>query len=116
MRPKIFDHLFNDDRMFVLEISRVKVSSAFPSSEPQIKWAVITRRNVPSYPLHRSDTFNTYEEAKQFYLRIVLETPRVSLDNRSPDPIPTLEQYILWLKEYKLYDPILNPTVEVKKE
>ncbi|MCF8239741.1 MAG: hypothetical protein K9J16_00035 [Melioribacteraceae bacterium] len=109
MKPKIFDYLFNDDRMFVLEISQVKVSNLTSAVEPQNKWAVITRRNVPGYPPHRSDNFNTYEEAKDFYHKIVVQTPRVSLGEKSPYPTPTIEQYKNWLCENNLYDPLLNP-------
>lgn len=116
LRPKIFDYLFNDDRMFVLEISQVKVSSLTSNEIPKKKWSVSTIRNVPGYPNQRIDTFDSFEEAKEFYYSIVVQTPRKSLNEKPPNPPPTLEEYTSWLKEQKLYDPILNPTAEVKKE
>lgn len=115
LRPKIFDYLFNDDRMFVFEISQVKVSSLTSNETPKKKWAVSTIRNVPGYPNHRIDNFDTYEEAKEFYHKIVVQTPRVSLKEKSPSPLPTVEQYTVWLKENKLYDPVLNPNTNVNK-
>jgi hypothetical protein len=109
MRPLIFDMLYRDDRMFVLEISRVSVNGM-----PQ--WAVITRRNVLGYPPTRSDIFQSQEEAISYFNRIAPETPRVSLGNRPPNPIPTLEQYLKWLKSEALYDPVLNPEAPVRDE
>lgn len=109
MKPKIFDLLFKDDRMFVMEVCPV-LTSTLTSSDPPIKqWAVITRRNVPGYPPHRSDSFATRAEAFNFYEKVVIETPLVSLANKSRDPLPTIEEYTHWLKDEGLYDPILNP-------
>ena len=109
MRPLIFDMLFKDDRMFVLEIAPVTASSPTSISPAKREWAVITRRNVPGYPPSRCDTFPTREEALAYFKRVVVETPRVSLDNQPPAPAPALEQYTSWLKSEDLYDPILNP-------
>lgn len=100
MRPLIFDMLFNDDRKFVMEISRVSVNG-----EP--KWAVITRRNVPDYPAFRTDSFETREEALEYYKTIVVETPLVSLNGKSPNPRKTIEEYKQWLVEMQLTDDYL---------
>lgn len=108
MRPQIFDMLFKDDRMFVLEVSPVTTSSMDSTGTDRHKWAVITRRNVPGYPPYRSDTFTTRAEALQYYNQVVVETPRVSLGNKSPNPVPSLEEYQSWLVAENLYDPILN--------
>ena len=113
MRPLIFDMLFNDDRIFVLEISRVKVVSTAFKSKPQYKWAVITKRNLAGYPPYSTKTFSTYEIAKDYYLKVVVETPRKSLGEKSPNPTPSLDQYTQWLKRNNFYDPILNPNEEV---
>jgi hypothetical protein len=100
MRPLIFDMLFNDDRKFVMEISRVTVNG-----EP--KWAVITRRNVPDYPAFRSDSFETREEALEYYKNVVVETPLVSLNGQSPNPRKTIEEYKQWLIDKGLTDNYL---------
>lgn len=116
MRPLIFDLLFKDDRMFVLELSQVTTRSLTSSASEQMEWAVITRRNVPGYPPHRSDSFATRTEALTYYSKVVVETPRVSLDNQSPSPSPTLADYTAWLVAENLYDPILNPDAAVKSD
>ena len=104
MRPLIFDHLFHDDRVFVLEITPVESSSTEAvvlapnlSSKRARQWAVVTRRNVPGYPAHRVDRFNTESEAVDFYKCTVSSTPRRSTGERPPDPVPTLEEYEAWL-------------------
>jgi len=116
MRPKIFDLLFKDDRMFVLEVCPVTTRSLTSSAPEKQEWAVITRRNVPGYPPHRSDTFPNRGEAIDYYKKVVIETPRVSLGNKSPVPPPTLEAYTSWLVTENLYDPILNPSAPVKSD
>jgi hypothetical protein len=109
MRPKIFDLLFKDDRMFVLEVCPITTSTLASGKPPQKEWGVITRRNVPGYPPYRTDSFPSRSEAVSFYKKIVIETPRVSLGNKSPDPLPTIEEYTRWLLDEGIYDPLLNP-------
>ena len=117
MRPLIFDMLFHDDRIFVLEISPIESRDATSTvldlsgktSRPK-EWAVVTRRNVPGYPPHRVDHFPSRAEAVAYYKRVVVQTPRKSLGEKSPDPAPTLEAYTAWLAEENLFDPVLNPT------
>ena len=116
MRPKIFDLLFKDDRMFVLEVSPVTTRSLTSSAPEKHEWAVITRRNVPGYPPHRSDTFPSRTEAVEYYKNVVVETPRVSLGNKAPAPPPTPEAYTSWLIAENLYDPLLNPNAPVKPD
>jgi len=110
MRPKIFDLLFHDDRMFILEIAPVATRDLMSSAPARSEWAVITRRNVPGYPPHRTDAFPTRSEAIEYYKRVVVHTPRVSLGEKPPESPPTLEAYEAWLVAEKLYDPVLNPT------
>lgn len=123
MRPKLFDVLFHDDRMYVLEICRASQSP--PDANGLVStqlggihhagagskriWALVTRRNVPGYPPTRSDSFDSYSDAVDYYKTVVVTTPRVSLGERPPEPAPTLQQYVDWLKSEKLYDPLLNP-------
>lgn len=116
MRPEIFDHLFKDDRMFVLEVCPVTTRHLTSSEPAKHEWAVITRRNVPGYPPHRSDTFSTKNEAVEFYKKVVVETPRVSLGHKLPTPPPTIEAYTSWLIAENLYDPLLNPSAPVNPD
>lgn len=100
MRPT---KLLKDDRLFRLEIrtwSELKERS----------WAVITFHNLLfGYLPARQDYFASREDALAYYLKIVVETPRVSLDNHPPDPLPSIEKYTIWLKAENIYDPVLNP-------
>lgn len=116
MRPKIFDLLFKDDRMFVLEVCPVTTSTLTSSDPPKKQWGVITRRNVPGYPPHRTDSFPTRSETVSFYKQVVVETPRVSLGNKSPIPLPTIEEYTRWLIDEVLYDPLLNPDAPINED
>ncbi len=115
MRAPIFDLLFHDDRMFVLEITPIESSDgtsvvlAPELSGSKVKeWAVVTRRNVQGYPPHRVDRFPTQLEAIGFYEKTVVSTPRKSLGEKSPNPIPTVQQYTAWLVQENLFDPVLN--------
>lgn len=116
MRPKILDLLFKDDRMFVLEVCPVTTRDLMSNTPEKQQWAVITRRNVPGYPPYRSDSFSTRAEAIEYYKKVVVETPRVSLGKKSPVPPPTLEAYTSWLVAENLYDPILNPNAPAKSD
>lgn len=122
---------YNDDRMYVLEISRVSVSAIDedglqtveifrpdnkkPPEGQKIVWALVTRRNTWNYPPTRTDEFDTREEAKAYYKKVVVTTPLISLGRRSPTPTPSLEHYTEWLKSQNLFDPLLNPAGEQRK-
>ncbi len=116
MRPLIFDLLFHDDRMFVLEVSAVESANdgsvTLPSDRNALnakEWAVVTRRNVPGYPPVRVDRFPTRDQAVEFYKATIVSTPRKSAREQSPEPLPTLEEYTQWLAQENLFDPLLNP-------
>ena len=47
-------------------------------------------------------------EARLGYKKVVVETPRVSLGNKSPEPTPTLDQYTSWLVAEYLFDALLK--------
>lgn len=111
-RPLILDFLFKDDRKFMLEICPVETRSLTSNEQPEKKWAIITRRNVPGYPPYRTDQFKTRNEALNYYKKIVVETPRVSLDNKPLTAIPSLDKYKEWLVDENLFDPILNPRIK----
>ena len=113
MRPKIL-LLLKDDRVFVLEICRSQSTALGSGEEPRGEWSVVTRRNEFDYPPVRVDPFPSYAEALAYYRKVVVETPRVSLDEKSPEPPPSLDAYQAWLIAKGLYDPVLNPTVPVK--
>ena len=115
MRPKIFDLLFKDDRMFVLEVCPITTSTLTSSDRPKKEWGVITRRNVPGYPPYRTESFLSQSEAVSYYKKEVIETPRDSLGNKSPDPLPTIEEYTRWLLDAGLYDPLLNPDASLNE-
>ena len=115
MRPLIFDLLFHDDRMFVLEVTPVEsgdnesvVLAADLKPEAVKEWAVVTRRNVPGYPPVRVDRFPSQGQAIEFYKKTVVSTPRKSMGEKSPDQVPTLQQYTAWLVQESLFDPVLN--------
>jgi len=82
-----------DDRMFVLELRRAGKSS------DKSEWLLVTRRNVRGYPPKRVDDFEDYETARAYMEKVEPETPRLSLDERPPDPIPTIEKHRAWVKE-----------------
>lgn len=96
--------------MFVLEVTPVNSQDGTSAARDKHKWGVVTRRNVPGYPPHRVDSFPTRSEAVDYYRRVVVQTPRKSLGEKSPDPLPTLESYTAWLVNENLFDPILNPS------
>lgn len=115
---------YNDDRMYVLEITRGVVSkpdaqgftttltrddgtSALGEGERRM-WLLITRRNVRNYPPMRQDMFETKDEALAYYKQLVVTTPRLSLGGKGFQPTPTLEEYTAWLKSENLFDPVLN--------
>jgi hypothetical protein len=111
MRPQIFDMLFHDDRMFVLELSPVETRTGNEPSKNE--WSVITRRNVTGYPPYRSDTFPTRADALDYYKKVVVSTTLVSLGGKPISSQLTIEEYQRWLIAKNLYDPILNPSAPV---
>jgi len=85
-----------DDRMFVLEISRVTTRSMTSTNERQ-QWAVIERRNVFGYPPTRCKEFDRRDAAVAFLKELAPQTPRVSLDGESPSPLPSWDEFQSWL-------------------
>jgi len=101
--------------MFVLEVTPVEsgdnesvVLAASLRPEATKEWAVVTRRNVPGYPPSRVDRFPSRGQAIEFYKTTIVSTPRRSLGEKSPDPVPTLQQYTEWLVQGNMFDPVLN--------
>jgi hypothetical protein len=85
-----------DDRMFVLEISRVTTWSMTSTNERQ-QWAVIERRNVFGYPPTRCKEFDRRDAAVAFLKELAPQTPRVSLDGESPSPLPSWDEFQSWV-------------------
>ena len=82
--PHTENETYIDDRIYVLELRRSGAKSG---------WLLVTRRNTRGYPPTRTDEFEDYETAKAYMEKIESEVPRVSLDGRPPDPIPSLEDH-----------------------
>jgi hypothetical protein len=91
-----------DDRLFRLEV----VEWSGLKDRP---WAVATIHNLLGRIPAREDYFASREDALDYYLKVVVETPRVSFGGHPPDPVPSIEQYTAWLKSENLYDQVLNP-------
>lgn len=81
-----------DDRLFILHLTVAEKAG-------QRVWAVVTRRNCEGFPPFRVDEFKTQEEATSFVRKIEPTTPRHSLGGRAPDPPPSHEQYLQWLRD-----------------
>ena len=94
-----------DDRVFILELTRVTTRSLTQADAPIARWAVIIRRNVAGFPPFHSDDFESREEALQYLHQIAPQTPRVSLGGRSPKPTPSLPEFKAWLAASGL-DPL----------
>jgi ankyrin repeat protein len=111
--------MFNDDRMFVFEIAPVTTTNPNPQlishSTESKEWAVITHRNVTGYPSTQIITFPTRSDAVAHYEKVVVETPRVSLEKSPPNPKLSLMEYTSWLKTENYYDPLLNPDAPTAK-
>jgi hypothetical protein len=95
--------VLKDDRVFRLEVV------AWNRAVKGRAWVVVAIHNVIGRIPARQDYFATREDALDYYLKIVVETPRASLGDHSPDPLPSIEQYTAWLKSENIYDPVLNP-------
>lgn len=85
-----------DDRMFVLEIARALPSS--PPNATDMPWILVTRRNVRGYPPTRADDFATWQAAADYVRQVEPTTPRISLGGRSPDPVPTYDEFVAWCR------------------
>ncbi|MBT3487541.1 hypothetical protein [Desulfobacula sp.] len=106
---------YNDDRMYVLALSKCTMKEDAEIIETIIHyedipsnfiWCVVTYRNVKRYRATRVDPFNSKNEAKSYFEHVEPQTPLVSLGGRSPiNPLP-YEKYIEWKQanNFKEYD------------
>src|SRR3979411_2982362 len=87
--------LYNDDRIFVLPISRCKATvdsdgivttTIYHDSPPaDAKWGLVTYRNTERYPAVRGDDFRSLEEARAYLERVEPTVPLISLGGVSPE-------------------------------
>ncbi len=107
-----------DDRMYILTVVRCIGGRPVPSDplgsgEGGPYWLVSTRRNVPGLRVTRGDAFDTREEAIAYMEELEVATPRVSLDGRAPDPLPSLEAHRRWLQENNLKPSYIEPAPDI---
>ncbi len=107
--------IYNDDRLFVLHISKCTVRIAeddvtettiYHEEAPRVvKWCVVTYRNVERYPAIRVDHFESFKAAEDYMKEVEPTVPLISLGGKSPkNPLP-YDQFLKWksenhLKEY----------------
>ena len=82
-----------DDRLFVLEVRQVE-----DRREGEEKWALITRRNTWNYPVYRADGFATKQEDIDYLISVEPETPRISLEGKSPEETPDINEHRDWVR------------------
>jgi len=102
-----------DDRLFVLYLCAGKVeiedgaiwTTIYHENPPEDHiWCVVTYKNCNRYPLYRIDSFYKKEDALGYIKKIEPETPLISLEGKSPQNLPSFEEYLLWKKENNLKD------------
>lgn len=81
--------VYFDDRLFILDLQQAK------KGDREV-WAVTTRRNIKGFPPRRVDDFKTKEEAVSYLKEVEPSTPRISLHGKSPNPVPSYEEYLKW--------------------
>lgn len=100
--------VFHDDRMFLLHVCKVTVERAgdqrcitihHEQAPEDHDWGVVYYKNSGSYPAHKTDFFETEEEALEFYHKVAPQCPRVSLGGRGAGPAFTFQLYSAWLHE-----------------
>jgi len=114
--------LYNDDRMFVMAVSKctVRTDSEFVETQvhheeapPNHIWCVVTYRNVERYPAYRTDHFDTEQEAISYLQVVEPGVPLVSLGGTAPRITLPYTKFVEWKKmnnfqEYdykKMYSP-----------
>lgn len=102
----------NDDRMFVLSVSKWTIevrrdefveTRVYDETAPQDHaWCLITFRNTSSHPAVRVEHFARREGAARYRLRVEPEVPGVSLDGNPPEAVPTGKAFARWKIEQQL--------------
>ncbi len=96
-----------DDRMYVLEVSKITVNN-HDFSEQKEMWSVITRHNSPGYYPTRTDDFEIEEEAIDFYKKIAPQTPMVSMKGKPLEPAPDFDSFVEFLSDQNISIKIYN--------
>ncbi len=99
---------YRDDRMYVMRISskfekmndRLISASIKEDKSAIAKGAVVlvTYRNTYSLPAIRVDEFESLDEAINYVMRVEPTCPRVSLGGSGPNPTPSWESHLDWLR------------------
>ena len=87
--------IYLDDRLFILDLQKAQ------KGDREV-WAVTTRRNIEGFPPFRVDDFETKQEAISYLKEVEPSTPRISLQAKSPTPVPTYEEYLQWCESEEI--------------
>jgi len=100
---------YRDDRMYVMRLSADFLTSAdgsitingrdFNLKSRSQHVALITYRNTLQLPAVRVDPFPNMDAAEDYIKRIEPGCPRLSLNGKSPDPVPGWNEHLEWLHE-----------------
>lgn len=122
--------IYNDDRMFVLHISKCTVRAGLDgttaitihhqAAPAESQWCVVAYHNTRRYPPTRVDRFDTLAEAEAYVQRIEPTVPRVSLAGQFPGkPLP-YAQWLAWKTESRFqeydYRKVFPPDVASPSE
>lgn len=108
MNKLIFnDEVFNDDRMYVLYVSKCTVEEDDKTITTTIHhvtaptdhiWCVVTYKNIPRYKAVRVDHFLRESEAMLYVKSVEPQTPLISLYGKSPVRPLTYIEFSDWKK------------------
>ena len=98
---------YRDDRMFVMRLSADFQTSAdgsitingrdFNLKSRSQAVALITYRNTLQLSAVRFDPFPNMDAAEEYIKKVETSCPRLSLNGKSPDPVPGWEEHLEWL-------------------
>ena len=107
--------LYNDDRLFVLSVSKCSVKEDRETITTIVHhkvapenhiWCVVMYKNVPRYGISNVFHFKTEREAILFLQETAPVCPLISLQGESPpeNSVLSYEDYQAWKKENNLKD------------
>ena len=86
--------------MYLYEVAKVKVwTYPYEDKNESKRWSLITRGNWGNTTIRGVQGFDSFDEAVQCLKRVAPATPLLSLDGKSPDPIPTWDEFQNWLSD-----------------
>ena len=86
---------YRDDRIFVINLTRGTVTKG---TEKQSKWLLVTYRNTVSLPAHRSDKFDTQEEAINYIKQVEPDVPLICNRGQPLDIPDTKDRWKFWIE------------------